>query len=87
MYTSPICNGTFTRVKNTKSGTSKTILDFFIVCEKILPHVTKITVDEKGEMTLTKYKKGVVKSDHAMLSLELNLTFHKGEEHERQRGH
>ena len=79
----PICEGTFTRVKTTKNKTTKTVLDFFVVCDKILPHVTKMHIDEKGEHALTKYKKGIVKTDHSMLSMELNLSFHTEKEHER----
>ena len=78
-----ICEGTFTRVKVTKDGTTKTILDFFLVCDKILLHVTKIKIAEKGENALTKYKNHIVKSDHIMLTLEINLTFNMKKKHER----
>ena len=50
----PQCEGTFTRVATTKTGTVKTILDFFVVCNKILPHVTKMKIDESGAISLTK---------------------------------
>ena len=46
----PICQGKFTRVKTTKIGTTKTILDFFLVCEKILPYVTRMKIDAMGRM-------------------------------------
>ena len=58
-------------------------MDFFVVCEKILPHVTKMKIDELGEHALTNYKKGVVKTDHNMLSLEINLTYHIEKDHQR----
>ena len=79
----PICEGKFTRITTTKSGTSKSILDFFLVCDKILPFVTKMKIDEKGETSLTKYKKGVVKADHNMLTLDIDLRFHPEKQHER----
>ena len=79
----PVCEGIFTRVNTTKSRTTKSILDFFVVYGKMLPHVTKMYIDEEGEHALTKYKRGIVKSDHNMLSMELNLTFHTKKEHER----
>ena len=79
----PLCEGIFTRVKTTKYKTTKTILDFFVVCDKILPHVTKMHIDEKGEHALTKYNRGIVKTDHNMLSMELNLSFRLKKEHER----
>ena len=72
----PLCQGKFTRVKTTRLGTSKTILDFFLVCDKILPYVTSMKIDESGESALTKYKKNIVKTDHNMLTLELSLTYH-----------
>ena len=72
----PFCKGLFTRVNTTKAGTSKSILDFFVVCDKILPHVTKMEIDEKSKYALTKYKKKVVKSDHNMLLMEVDLMFH-----------
>ena len=79
----PLCEGKYTRVVNTKVGNCKTIIDFFVVCDKILPHVTKMTIDEKGEHALTKYKQSIVKTDHNMLTLEVDLGFHNKNEHER----
>ena len=79
----PICEGKFTRVKTTKTGTSKSILDFFLVCDKILPFVSKMKIDEKGETALTKYNKSVVTTDHNMLTMEIDLTYHTEKEHER----
>jgi len=72
----PMCEGKVTRVKHTKKETQESILDFFLVCDKILPHVTKIIIDEKDELALTKYKRKVVKTDHRMLKLELNFKVH-----------
>ena len=40
-------------------------------------------IDEEDELTLTRYKGKVVKADHKMLKLEINLTFHKEKGHER----
>ena len=78
-----ICEGKFTRVQNTKSGTSRTILDFFVVCDQMLPHVTQMKIDEKGEHSLTRYLNQVVQTDHNMLTLEMNLTFHTEKKHDR----
>ena len=79
----PICEGTFTRVRKTTVGETKTILDFFIVCDKILPHVTKMKIYEIGEHAITKYKKNVVRTDHNMRFLEVSLTYHTEKEHQR----
>ena len=71
-----LCEGKFTRVQTTQTGTSKTILDFFVVCDQILPHVTRMKIDENGEHAFTRYRKKVVQTDHNVLTLAINLTFH-----------
>ena len=73
----PICEGDITRVRHTRDRTEETILDFFVVCDQILPLVTKMTIDTRGECTLTRFKGKVVKSDHRMLKLNIDLTFIK----------
>ena len=78
-----ICEGKFTRVKSTKAGTCKTILDFFLVCDQILPHVTRMQIDEYGEHSMTRYRNNIVKANHNMLSLEINLTYHSKKKHDR----
>ena len=41
-------------------------------------------IDESGQFALTKYRKGnIVKTDHNMLILELNLSFHDEQKLER----
>ena len=63
-----ICEGKIAREKKTKRGTERSILDFFLVCDQILPLVSRMVVDEKGEIALTKYKRGIiVKTDHHTL--------------------
>ena len=78
-----LCDGSITRVKNTKNGIQETIIDFFVCCDQILPFVKKMSIDKTGENSLTRYKNKVVKSDHRMLTLELDLTFHIEKKHER----
>ena len=79
----PMCEGSITRVRHTKDHTEETILDFYVVCDQILPVVKSMKIDTKGEITLTRYKDKVVKSDHMMLKLELDLAFHEENKHER----
>ena len=43
---------------HTTNHSERGILDFFIVCDRILPHVDKMLIDEKGELALTKYRGG-----------------------------
>ena len=50
---------------------------FFIVCDVILPLVSNMEIDSQGEITLTRFKGKVVKMDHRMLKLEVDLIFHK----------
>ena len=78
-----LCEGKITRVRNTIERKEESILDFFVVCDQILPLVTKMTIDEKGGLTMTRYKNKVVTSDHKMLKLEIDLIFHMEEKHER----
>ena len=74
----PLCTGMFTRRRNTKKGMQESVLDFFVVCDKILPLVTSMTIDELGQSSLIKYKKNdIVQSDHCRLDLEVDLVFHK----------
>ena len=81
----PICEGNITRERFTKLGIERGVLDFFIVCDRMLPYVTKMLIDEKGEHALTKYKgKQIVKADHHSLILEMNLTFHMNLKHEQR---
>ena len=80
----PVCEGKITRKMTTTKGIETGILDFFVVCEKILPLVTKMIIDETGESTLTRYRGGkILKSDHNMLKMEISLTFHMDQKHER----
>ena len=78
-----ICEGDITRVRHIKERTEETMIDFFVVCDQILPLVSKMSIDTIGEYTLTRFKGKVVKSDHRMLKLNIDLTFHKEKKHER----
>ena len=81
---SPLCEGKFTRIRNMKNGTQqKTCIDYFLVCDQIEPLVSKMTIDEGDEISLTRYRGKVVQTDHKMLKLEVNLSFHKQGHHER----
>ena len=55
-------------------------LDVFVVCDKIIPYVTQMVIDEKREQVLTNYSAvkcvgRIVESDHNPLFLYLNLQF------------
>ena len=77
------CDGGITFARHTRSNTEESVLDFFIVCNQILPVVKKMLVHNKGEITLARYKDKIVKTDHRMLVLEINLEFHNNKKHDR----
>ena len=80
----PLCSGLITRRRSTKHGIQESVLDFYVVCEKILPVITNMTIDELGQNSLTKYKGNIVRTDHCRLDLKIDLVFHKEKNHEPQ---
>ena len=52
----PLCEGLITRmrVKDGKAETS--ILDFFVVCSRVLPYVSRMKIDDDKKYILTNYK-------------------------------
>lgn len=76
--TLPICEGLITRSRIKGGKEEKSILDFFIVCNRILPYVTKMVIDEEKEYILTNYKpakKGekAKDTDHYTQYMDINL--------------
>ena len=60
-----ICQGLITRSR-IKDGI---VIDFFVVCSKVLPYVTRMVIDESKKFVLTNYKNAAktgkgVDSDH-----------------------
>ena len=65
----PLCEGLISRIRTTKNKTEQSILDFFIVCEKVMPFVTKMIIDEAREHVLTNFNPirtggRAIESDH-----------------------
>ena len=54
-----------------------------ISCDEILPLVTKMKILENDDLAITRYKEKAVKSDHKMLSLELDLKIHNDLVHDK----
>ena len=52
----PICEGKITRSRFRDGELEESILDFFVVCSRILPYVTKMVIDENKKHVLTNYK-------------------------------
>ena len=75
-----LCEGTITRMRKTTRGLEESVLDVFITCDKILPYVVKMKVDEKRESALTNFKAvnqigREIETDHNPIILELKLEF------------
>lgn len=74
-----LCEGIITRKRVTTERTELSVIDFILVCERMLPLVKKMVVDEARENVLTKFttRKGVkiskVESDHNSLFCEFNI--------------
>ena len=49
-----ICDGLITRSRVVENKREEAVLDFYVVNEKILPHVKKMIVDENKEFGLIK---------------------------------
>ena len=53
----------------------KSIIDFYVVCESVLPLVKSMKIDNGKQHTLTNYQKGSlgVNSDHKLFVMEVQL--------------
>ena len=74
------CEGSITRHRKTTVGEESSILDLFLVCQKILPHVKHMTVDHDGLYWLTNFSARrkiykVTHSDHYPVMLVLDMSF------------
>ena len=50
------CEGLFTRTRNRQGKVENSIIDFFVVCKRVLPHATQMIVDDKKQFSITNYK-------------------------------
>ena len=76
----PLCEGIITRMRKTIRGVEMSILDVFVTCDKILPYIKKMKIDERRENTLTNFgifktAGRVIETDHNPVYLEVNLEF------------
>ena len=72
-----ICKGLITRSRNCKGTLEKSILDFFVVCKRVLALVKSMEIDEEKKNVATNYKAlkhvgRAVDSDHVLIELKLN---------------
>ena len=73
-----LCEGLITRARNKNGKMEESILDFFVVCNKVLPYVKKMVIDEQKKYILTNYTRvrqdgKATDSDHFTQYLELDL--------------
>ena len=74
------CRGLITRHRKTIKGEEKSILDLFIVCQRILPHVKHMQIDHEGKHWLSNFSakktaNKVTNSDHYPVILVLDMSF------------
>ena len=73
-----LCEGLITRKRSRDGKIEQSILDVFIVCDLVLPFVTKMVIDENKKHILTNYeniKKGgkANDTDHSTENIDLKL--------------
>ena len=73
-----LCEGLITRARVCNGKLEESVLDFFIVCNLVLPFVKKMVVDEEKRHVLTNYEHvrhggKANDSDHATEYLDLNV--------------
>ena len=52
-----ICQGVITRSRTNIGGTEKSVLDFFLVCRRMRPFITRMVVDENEENKIVRFTK------------------------------
>ena len=73
-----ICDGLITRRRKKDDILEESILDFFVVCNMVLPHITKMVIDERKKYILTNYQavrygRKATDSDHFTEYMDLDL--------------
>ena len=76
----PQCEGVITRSRVCNGVIEESVLDFFVVCDKVLPFVNKMVIDDKKEYILTNFQAArgggkATNSDHFTQYLDLDLDF------------
>ena len=72
-----VCEGLITRSRSVNQKIERSIIDFVIVCDKVLPFVTKFVIDEKKIYSLANYssKQKITYSDHNSLITDIDFKF------------
>ena len=75
-----LCEGLITRQRTTTAGDELSILDVFLVCNRVLPYVVRMQVDDGRKFQITNFTganhgKKVTYTDHNVEILELSIEF------------
>ena len=78
----PVCRGLVTRSRIKDGVKEESILDFFVVCDTVLPYIKEMVIDDSKDYILTNYKAAkqtgkAVDSDHFTQYMDLNLKISK----------
>ena len=73
-----LCQGLITRRRIKSDKLEESVIDFFLVCNRVLPHVRKMVIDEDKNFILTNYKKAkfggkATDSDHFTQYMDIEL--------------
>ena len=72
-----LCNGVITRQRKLNNGKEeKSVLDFYVVCSRLLSYVSKMTIDNDNRFSLTNYynvKRGGTANDSDHFTVILNI--------------
>ena len=73
-----LCEGVITRQRITELSKEKSVIDVFLVCEKVLPFVRKMLIDENRDNPLTNFhginkNQKTTESDHNKMELFLTI--------------
>ena len=74
----PLCQGLITRRRIKNGALEESVIDFFLLCNRVLPYVQKMIIDEEKKFILTNYKKArvggkAVDSDHFTQYMDVEL--------------
>ena len=72
-----LCEGLITQSRDLSTGiTEKSVIDFYVVCQRVLPFVSKMIIGSRHTLTnFTQVTKGgkAVSTDHSPLILKVNI--------------
>ena len=71
----PMCKGTKTWSRTRQGIVLSSTIDFFIVCERVLPFIQNMVIHNDSKHIMTNYKggKNTTKADHALMTMKVKL--------------